>query len=207
VSEDDWRPTYIDAQALPELIQRHLPFKRGLVAVYARERESMFNPKASRGVRCKTTLVNLDTGESETHVGSWGGSNPFNQRNAVDQDTTERPLPPHGAVIHSAEGHKPSANLTVHPSRLQKLLPPASETPLSADAALMLSVYRTYNTRGRRDWLASDRRVPQDLDAVQAELVKRGYIKRNRAGAVTVTAEGRNVTISKENRARTYGYG
>jgi hypothetical protein len=143
------------------------------------------------GMRAFTVLVNLDTGEQQSHAGSWGGSNMFTV-NQVDSDTTSRPLPPNGAVIHghTGGGKPPYASITIHPSRAAKLLPAASDAMSERDK-LLLCVYARLNSRGRKEWFD---RNPGKLptDAELASLVERGFITRNKAGSVTITASGRN---------------
>ena len=114
--------------------------------------------------------------------------------NAVDSDTASRPLPPNGAVIHGhSGGGKPAyASITIHPSRAAKLLPAASGELTDRQKSLMC-VFARYNSRGRADWFT---RHGKAAEWELVELESKGWVKRNKAGAVTCTAAGRNIAPS-----------
>lgn len=185
-------PVYVETKTLPDTLQSALAsagHSRPIVPVYVSETSSMSSASGD-GMRGFTVLVDIDTGRSEAHVGSWGGSNPF-QSSPVDGDTRSRPLPPNGAVIHGhSGGGKPTyASITIHPSRAAKLLPASNGGDLSPRLKTLLMVYRGYNSRGRAEWFE---RHGTGTEAEISELAKRGLIKVNKAGSVTVTADGRN---------------
>ncbi len=187
---------YVETKSLPETIARALAsvgYARPIVGVYVSEQASASSPSGT-GMRGFTVLVNIDTGERTTHVGDWGGSNPFHA-SPVDGDTSSRPLPPNGCVINGHEGGgKPAyASLTIHPSRAAKLLPVATSELTDRQKRLM-AVFARFNSRGRAEWFERYGKASEsELEALEAL----GYIKRNKAGSVTCTAAGKNVAPSE----------
>lgn len=182
---------YVETKTLPDTIATALAgagYHRPTVGVYVSDTASVACAGGD-GLRGFAVLLDIDTGRSETFHGSWGGANPF-QSNAVDSDTRERPLPPSGCVINGHEGGgKPVyASLTIHPSRAAKLLPAPAEA-LSERLSLVLGAFARFNSRGRSEWFG---RHGAATEAELVELESRGFIKRNKAGAVTCTATGRN---------------
>lgn len=183
---------YVETKTLPPTILKALEtvrFNRPTIGVYVRDTECMSSPSGT-GMRGFTVLLDIDSGRSETWQGSWGGSNPFTT-SPVDGDTSMRPLPPNGCVIsgHEGGGKPVYATLTIHPSRAVKLLPAATDELTDRQKALMC-VFARYNSKGRSDWFG---RNGAATEAELGELESKGFIKRNKAGAVTCTASGRNV--------------
>lgn len=186
---------YVETKTLPPTILAALQtvnFNRPTIGVYVRDTECMSSCSGD-GMRGFTVLLDIDSGRAESWYGSWGGSNPFNV-SPVDGDTSMRPLPPNGCVIsgHEGGGKPVYATLTIHPSRAIKLLPAAGDE-LSERQKELMAVLARFNSRGRADWFA---RYGKASDSELSELESRGFIKRNKAGAVTVTATGRNVAPS-----------
>jgi hypothetical protein len=132
--------------------------------------------------------VNLDTGDIQEHVGSWGGANMFNPGNAVDLNRTTYPLPENGAIVDGHQGgDRPVyAVVTVHPSRLVKVLPAAKDVTARQREILGCFIYK--GGEYRKAELARKGVTPAELD----ELVAAGFISRNRAGAMSLTTDGRN---------------
>lgn len=192
--------TYLETSTLPPCLQSALEAAgvgRKTIGVYVQDTVSMLAPSGD-GMRGFTILVDLDTGDRQEHQGSWGGANAFNPRNAVDLDTASRPLPPNGAVIHGhIGGGKPAyATITIHPNRAARLLPAPSDALSERDQTL-LCVYARLNSRGRKEWFARNpSQVPTTLELTS--LVEYGYITRNKSGAVTITAKGRNAAPSND---------
>jgi hypothetical protein len=185
-------PVYVETKTLPETILTALAgagFKRPTIGVYVREQACMSSP-SGEGMRGFTMLLDIDTGRHETHFGSWGGSNPFTA-SPVDGDTSMRPLPPNGCVIsgHEGGGKPVYATLTIHPSRAAKFLP-APKDELSKRLSCLMAVFARFNSRGRAEWFE---RHGKATESELAELEAMGFIKRNKAGAVTCTAAGKNI--------------
>lgn len=140
------------------------------------------------GYRAFAIVINLSTGASETHWGSWGGANAFNPRNAVDLDTREHALPPDGAIVRGCigGGRPVSARIVLSPACRMIALPAAAD--LSDREIWILAVHGGIKAGYRRDYLQRASVQPGEIDA----LVSRGLLSRNRAGAVTITTAGKN---------------
>jgi hypothetical protein len=189
-------PVYVETKTLPETILSALAsveFNRPTIPIYVSDTASV-GTYSGDGMRAFTVLLDIDTGRRETHVGSWGGNNPFHQ-SPVDADQKSRPLPANGCVIHGhTGGGKPCwATLTIHPSRSAKLLP-APKDALSDRLSRLMAVFARFNSRGRAEWFE---RHGKATDSELAELEAMGLIKRNKAGAVTCTAAGKNAAPSE----------
>lgn len=189
-------PIYLEPNQLPEMVRNAISEAgcpvRTSIPCYVSETESMH---ATSGDGCKgfATLINLDTGETRTVWGSWGGGNPFarGEHDSVDADTSERPLPPHGCIVKGYIGGSSGgrASITIHPDRAAKLLPEAFS--VSERDQLLLGVYGAFNSRGRTKYFE---RHPENRPT-QAELeslAARGFIKLAKNGAITITPAGRN---------------
>ncbi len=186
---------YAPVNTLPESIQRALgsvSYHRKDINIEAKERASL-SDAGSAGRKAFVILVNLQTGQSKATWGSWGGSNMFNPRNAVDLDDRDYPIPQNGAVIQGSVGNTTYASILVSPSTLAPLLPKADKIP--DHEALILYCYKCIKGgQYRKDEL--DRVARKHPDASIAEtvesLITRGYLKRNKAGAVQITTAGKN---------------
>lgn len=183
---------HIETKNLPESIQSALrSVGYGRADILVRASESYTAAQASgNGSRAFVVAVEIATGRTESHMGSWGGANMFSPGNAVDLDTTARPLPPGFAVIegHHGGGRPVYAELRLHPSNLAPLLP--VRATLTERQAFLMYVFARYNSAGRRNEFE---RKGAPSAAELAELVALGYITQNRAGAVSVTTAGKNV--------------
>lgn len=183
---------WIETKELPESVRTALgrvDYNRKDVEVRV-ERELVMSSAGSKGRRAFVLMVNLSTGEVDGQFGSWGGENMFCPRNPVDRDRKAYQLPPNGAVVLGSQGY-PQTFLTLYvsPDLMDKtMLPPAAEelspeevSALYAHACLKGGAYR-------RDQLRRDGVRPETL----ADLVRRGYLEENRAGARKITTAGRN---------------
>lgn len=190
------QPVYISPSQLPPVVAQAIRVAgcplRESIPVYVRDTESM-HAVSGDGCRGFTILVKLDTGETETVWGSWGGANPFERgsHDSVDADTTPRPLPVNGCIVKGYVGGSKGGrcSLTIHPSNAVKLLPVKGS--VSERDGLLLSVYAGLNSRGRKEYFD---RHPSAVPT-QAELqslADRGFIKLAKNGAVTITPDGRN---------------
>lgn len=182
---------YVQVSELPDSIKSALKavrYGRNDIGVETRE---TYMPAcgSSSGRRAFVMAVNLATGEREQHLGSWGGPNMFSPSNAVDNDTSSRPLAPGFAVIHGSQGDKVYASLTLHPSNVAALLPAKSD--LTDRQRDLLNCYAGLTSAGRKDhWERRGGKKPTEAELV--ELVNLGMVTRNKAGAVSITTKGRN---------------
>lgn len=183
---------YIETKSLPDSLRSALArmgFARPMVSVEARETYTQAAPCSGQGSRGYTAAVNLATGETQATVGSWGGSNAFNPSNVVDNDTQERPMREGFAIIHGSNGNHSYAAVYVHAANLAPLLPEASD--LTDRQKLLLDVYAGLNSQGRKNYFERNRsQVPTDAEL--NALAVAGMITRNKAGAIAITAKGRN---------------
>lgn len=186
-------PIYIQVKTLPSTLQSALEqcgYHRTDISVNVSETASVASHSGD-GLRAFTALVNIETGATEIHNGDWGGSNMFHA-SPVDLDDRSRPLPPDGAVIngHTGGGKPAWASITIHPSRAAKLLPAASNALTSMQKA-QLGVLCELNSKGRKEWFDRHPALRSSADDLSA-LSALGMIKVSKAGAVTITADGRN---------------
>lgn len=183
---------YVIVKDLPASIQAALAsvgYHGKDISVEASETVTLSSSGGS-GSRAFVTLVNLTSGQHVTHLGSWGGPNTFDRSNPVDNDTNRYALPADGVAITGSQGgaHPVYATLRVPVSMVQRILPSnkVELTQVEKDA-----LYCHKSIKGgayRRDEL-SRRRVPS---TVVDDLVARGLLSRNKAGAVSITTDGKN---------------
>ncbi len=176
---------YVQVKDLPESLRAALAqvgYGRADIKIETAETASLFSG-GYRGCRSFAILVDLATGRSETHMGSWGGSNMFSPNNSVDNDTKSYILPENGAVITGSEGgdHPTSASICLNPKNVVPWLPAASD--VSSEEKAMLAQFRGLKP-GYRDTKGKESMIDS--------LVERGYLKRNKAGATQITTLGKN---------------
>jgi len=143
-----------------------------------------------KGYRGQVLVANMTTGESQYAAGSWGGSNPFAQH-PVDEPSGESPLPP-GFFALTTGGRYWTLHL--NPANVAALLPSAGGEVTPREAYL-LAVFAKLNSAGRKDEFDRYRDSAPHSSEI-ASLESRGFIKVNRAGAITITATGRNLAGS-----------
>lgn len=181
--------TYVQVGNLPECLQAPLRGIYGKTKDIELRPTTQWSPQmaADKGCRAVVSLVNLTTGEVQSHQGSWGGANPWNQDNAIDLDGRLRPLPPGFAVIKASTGYRKYAYIELHPDNVAPLLP-AAKGELSEKDRKILACYKSLKSGYRREYLDRLGATDTDLD----RLVEGGYLKRNKNGATRITTEGRN---------------
>ena len=111
---------YAPVDTLPDSIRKALQsvrYGRRDISIEATERTSL-SEAGSAGQKAFVILVNLDSGQTKTTWGSWGGPNMFNPRNPVDLDTREYPIPDNGAVIQGSVGNSTYARVLISPSTI-----------------------------------------------------------------------------------------
>lgn len=183
---------YVKVKELPTVVQQALAsLGYGKADIETRAGSTVTLSSASgNGSRAFATVINLTAGQFQTTWGSWGGANMFNKDNAVDNDDRPYPLPADGiAITGSKGGGRPVyATLLIPATMVDRILPAAGEplTPEENDA-----LYCHQCVKGgeyRRDEMRRRGVSPATVDA----LVTRGLLKRNKAGAVSITTEGKN---------------
>lgn len=216
---------HVKVKELPETLRTALAsvgYHAADVAIQARDKYSMSAGGSGNGRRAFVVAVNLATGERVMRQGSWGGPNPFNPTNAVDLDDTVRDLPANFAVIHGSEGEQTYASVDVNPATLAPLLPEAPT--LTESERAILCAYAGLTSAGRKrqieDWCsnaaraadssysnfkarrAAEETCKQTIETLITGLVSRGFLARNKAGAVSVTTAGKNAGADRsQNRA------
>lgn len=149
---------------------------------------------AGDGERAFTVAVNLDTGQFQTEMGSWGGANMFT-RNHVDSDKASRPLPVNGVVIkgHSGGGRPVYAYIVANPAAMTKLLPETTEQELTKEEIKALNIIAGIKG-GYRARYFDDHRLGTygTTNPHLVSLAAKGLVKITGVG-VAVTTEGRNV--------------
>jgi len=183
--------THVAVKALPPSLRSALEsvgYGRADIGVSPAERYTMANG-GDAGCRAFTMCVDLATGRREIAWGSWGGANMFNPSNHVDLDTTPRAIPEGCAIISGQEGGgRPVwASIRVNPSSLAPLLPAVASVS-DKERAILRTVRGYKGGDYRRTELARIGATDADMRA----LADRGLLKINRAGAVSITTEGRN---------------
>lgn len=136
------------------------------------------------GRRGFVVLVDIATGRSETHLGSFGGANMFNQNNAVDLDRTERTIIPGMAVIKGSQGEKTFATLYLNPENVVKMLPAKPEV---SERDKQILEYMGYKSGYRKEYLERMKATTEEIDS----LVNRGMLKKLGRG-LSLTTEGKN---------------
>lgn len=144
------------------------------------------------GLRAFFAMIDLGTGQVEVKYGSWGGSNMFSPNNQVDNDTSMYNIPPNIVVIRGHEGGgKPVyASVVMRPDMITPFLPlPKDE--LSPRLQWILDCFATLTSAGRKKEFTSYNHIGPSADEITT-LENLGLIKKNKAGSISITTEGRN---------------
>lgn len=194
---------YVDISDLPDPILKLLGKVRYMkkdIQVETRERVSPFGG-GQDGYREFVGIVNLGTEECKVEYGSWGGSNPFNANNRVDRDTQSYDIPPNFAVVKGSEGgSKPvSCTLYIRSDMVAGWLPSGKE--LNSREQWIIDTLKSYNPRGRKDEFNRYNRVAPSQAEFEA-LKAKGLVKMNKAGAVSLTTEGKNAANTGYGRTK-----
>jgi len=192
---------YIKVKDLPECVQRALKssqYHRKDIRVNI-ENKSELGGCAGDGTRSFSILVNLETGQYEKTVGSWGGANPFESK-PIDRNLEPMELPEGFVLINGSEGNKTWATLSVNPANVPLLsLPPTEEISLIEAKAL----YCFCCLKGgspRKEYL---KRLGVDETTI-SDLVTKKFLKQNKRGFCQVTTEGRNAFLSNKHGQNFY---
>lgn len=186
--------SYVVVKELPAPLQAALTsvgYGRKDIEVTVADRTDLSSHASHDFTQGFTVLVNVHTGESQTVRGDWGGTNMFNS-SPVDTDTSVYTLPDEGAVIKGQRGGSwpVSARIIIPTAQAPKVLTSGLDdadapTDLEKDA---LAIFEGYKAAYRKEYFDRAGVTPAHLDS----LVERGYLKRNRAGATSITTKGKN---------------
>lgn len=195
---------YVLVKDLPEIVQQALDgvnFHKKDISVNTSETVTLGGGGGGDGHRSFVVLIDLDAERVQTLHGSWGGANMFNRTNAVDLDDQAHALPQNGlAIVGSMGGGIPvMARIHIPASMAAKILTagPVGE-PLTKVELDALSIFVGYKAFARPEYLSRAGVTTAILDS----LVERGFLKRNRAGATSITTQGKNAAGSN----RYHGY-
>ena len=181
---------HVAVKELPEVLQstlRSIGYHKSDIGIEASETASLFDA-GSDGRRGFAVLVDLTTGRSERHMGSWGGANIFNPTNSVDLDTNEYTLPPNGCVILGSEGYKGVfASIVLNSQNVAKLLPVSTDEVSDKDRAILYAYGALKSGTYRQDELRRIKATETEISS----LISRGYLKQNKVG-IAITTLGKN---------------
>jgi hypothetical protein len=140
------------------------------------------------GHRAHFALIH-NAGEKPTRMtwSSWGGANPFSPR-PLDRPPEKFDIPSgHSVVTGSSQRYVRAVYF--HPDDIAKILP-SQETPdLSDQHFKALDVYKSIKPGPyRREYLSRHNVTTQHID----DLVNSGYLRKNKAGAISITTSGKN---------------
>lgn len=141
-----------------------------------------------RGFCC---IVDIITGQFDTKMGSWGGSNAFNPNNVVDQDINSYNIPDNVAVIKGTSGgSRPVyATITLSPNNMIKALP--EKVDLTDRDKWILYTFKALTSAGRKNEWERENDKPSEADLIR--FAGNGWITRSSNGACKITTEGKNV--------------
>ena len=184
---------YSKVKDLPETIQRVLSTLGYTRADIELEVSESVSPAVGGGdgLRGFCCIMNIETGQFDTKMGSWGGSNAFNPNNQVDQDLNSYVIPNNVAVIKGTSGgSRPVyASITLSPNNIIKALPEKIE--LSPRDKWLMYTFKALTSAGRKNEWERENDKPSESDLKR--FVDSGWIKRASNGACQITTEGKNV--------------
>jgi hypothetical protein len=144
------------------------------------------------GYRHFAAMLNVDTGELTVHRGSWGGPNAYDTKNLIDTDDGLFEVPMNVVVVKGYEGGTSGgvrATIIVAPgSKLVNV--PCIEDDLMQVEKHVLNVMRTYVGGYRKEMLLS-------YGHIVSGLVEKGYIKRAKNGALSLTIKGKSAASER----------
>jgi hypothetical protein len=177
---------FVSVSSLPSAVKSVLSsngYGKKDIGIKAQESFTFVGGAYGDGYRAWAVLMNLETGESKSFIGSWGGSNMFTKSH-VDDDQTIHNIPVNGIVIEGQEGRWVSASIIVHANNMPKYLPAVSE--ITDAEGKILYYFSAYTSAGRKAVLNDSHTLAID------SLVTRGFLKRNKAGSTAITTKGKN---------------
>jgi hypothetical protein len=193
---------YVDVKDLPDPVLNALKavgYSRSNIEVRTEETVVLGTYGPGNGHQAFAALVNLDTGEHVVRRGSWGGINAFNRENPVDNDQNPYPLPPNGVAITGSRGGTSPTYATLHipTTMVSRILTAGPTEELQQVEKDGLYCYACIRSGPYRREELKRRNVPA---GVVDDLVTRGLLKRNGAGATQITTAGRNAVMGYRDR-------
>lgn len=178
---------YVPVSALPAPVAallHQLGYHRADIQLHA---ATTVDPSTSAdaGNRAAFAAINLNTGERETHYGSWGGYQPYAPTMLDKASMTDNRvrLPVGVVAVRGEVGHRVYLQLYAHPDTLTGLLP--ASVDLTPEERKVLAAFRGIKSSYRGPYL-------QGKEHLISSLVARGFLKRNKAGATQITTAGKN---------------
>lgn len=194
LSEGMGKEIYVDASELVPTLKQALKKAgfRGKTVRVIPANSAEIRSSAGKGRRGIAMAVNVSTGKtSDIAYGSWGGQNPF-EKKPLDWDEKPVKIPPNGAIIAGSEGYKGTwVTIYIHPDMVVALLPGDSDVTKRESYILHLA---NYKSDYRKQVYMRNKVTQQEIES----LAKRGYLKINKRGAVSITAKGKNARSSRE---------
>lgn len=191
----DWleekKDLHIAVREMPPVLQRALKqvgYGRKDVIVEP-STEVNISGLSGAGRRAFAIAVDLASGRiSDVAHGSWGGPNPY-ETNPLDVRDAKTKVPVNGAVIRGIQGgDRPVyAVVHIHPGSLAKLLP-SGGGDVTEKESHALEIVASRKSSYRKEEFRRLKITQQDLDS----LVSRGYLKKNKSGAISITTKGKN---------------
>lgn len=188
------RGTMVAVKDLPPVLQRALKevsYGKRDIEIEAKSSVSV-QGAGGDGYQEFAVILNLETGESKTLMGSWGGANPFSPRNQVDLDDRQHAIPMNGAVIKGTRGggRPVYATIYLNPGNMNTLLAPPVDLTPQEDVALAIigaikPAYRgdSFSRKGLGQYVAGNPLI-KSLEA-------KGLVKTTGAG-IQITTAGKN---------------
>ena len=178
----------VEVKSLPQTVKnalKNVGYGRQDIAV---EASPTFTHESAYGdgYRAFTVALNLETGETKSMQGSWGGAS-INYQSQVDSDQNAYTIPVGGAILQGQQGggRPVSCRLVLNPENVAKLLPSASSDVSERDRNI-LAVFGGIKSSYRADYLKEY--TSAEIDS----LVERGFLARNKAGSTSITTAGKN---------------
>ncbi len=176
---------YLATNFLPEEIKSVLSglgYRKDNIEVQFRESYTLFS--ASGDGKRGFTMVGKN-GDVKSHIGSWGGSNPF-EKNSVDSDSTEYDLDSDTFVVKGNSGDSVYAYLVVNQNN--KFGIKESEKIFLTDRQKkILYLYKGLTSAGRKDYLVSMKVTDKEIN----ELIDMNLLEKKGRG-IGITIQGKN---------------
>lgn len=176
---------YASVNLLPEEMKSALwgfGYKKENIEVQFRESYTLFS--ASGDGRRGFTLVSKN-GEVKSHIGSWGGSNPF-EKSSVDSDDTEYSLDNDTFVIKGNSGESVYAYIVLN-KKNKFGIKEAEKIFLTDRQKKILYLYKGLTSAGRKDYLVSMKVTDKEI----SELIDMNLLEKKGRG-IGITTEGKN---------------
>lgn len=130
-----------------------------------------------------------DSAKVEIRWGSYGGSNPFTK--SVDDIQGSIDIPRNVAFIlglsSGGHGYPAYATAHVHPGNMNPSLLPAP-SDISDREKKILAIFKSLKSSYRKEYLDQMKVKNEEIQS----LIDRGFLKKNKAGSISITVEGKN---------------